>query len=190
MKEKVLLLLAVVAVGVLALSPLGKAQTPSLTVYGYTDQPYYKPGDTVTLKFWVYNDGSADLILYNVSIYYPWYNMIWGGNMTVQPSSSTVISANGGNWSDTVSFTVPNDGRATGGNVRINVVTDKITQSFYIPLNVASVPAYMVLQGTDQMIMLFWAIIVLMIICTVIIAAAILASAHRPRTKIPEAKVQ
>jgi hypothetical protein len=144
----------------------------------------------VTLKFWVYNGGPVDLILYNVSIYYPWYNTIWDGNMTVQPSSSTVISAHGGNWSDTISFIVPNDGRATGGNITIEVVTDKITSSSYIPLNVAGVPTYVVLQSVNEPTTLFLAVIVVMIICTAILAAVILVYGRRSRTKVPEADAQ
>jgi len=75
-----------------------KPRAPSLKVYGYTDQTCYKPGDTRTLKFYVYNNGNEDLILKNVTIIYPWYNSmgLWGGNETIIPSTSTVI-ATGGN---------------------------------------------------------------------------------------------
>lgn len=170
----------VLAAASLAFSPLCRAFA-SLAVYGYTDQTYYKPGDTGTLKFWVYNSGTDDLILKNVTLYYPWYNSqgLWGGNETITPSTSTVIAA-GGNWSGTSSFTVPNDGRAvTSGPISIIVVTDKTTQSSFISMSLASVPAYFTFQNMEQLLTWLMILVVIIVVCTLIIAGAIFLSVRR-----------
>jgi uncharacterized membrane protein len=184
MKERVLLLLLVLAAAALAFSPLCSA-VASLSVYGYTDQAFYRPGDTGTLKFWIYNDGTEDLILKNLTIYYPWYNPagLWGGNETIIPSTSTVIPA-GGNWNSTSSFTVPNDGRAPSGSnsIRITVNTDKVTRSSTISMSVTSVPFYFSLQNMGDLTTWLAALVVLMVICTLIIAAIILLSVRRRQT--------
>jgi hypothetical protein len=130
----------------------------------------------------VYNDGNEDLILKNVTIYYPWYNPVglWEGNVTITPSTSTVIAA-GGNWSGTSSFTVPNDGRVIAGSssIRINVVTDKTTRSSSISMSLASVPYYFSLQNMDQLLTTLMILVVVIVVCTLIIAGAIFLSVRR-----------
>lgn len=184
MKERVLLLFVVLAVTALAFSPLCNA-IASFTIYGYTDHAFYKPSDTGTLKFWIYNGGTEDLILKNVTIYYPWYNSagLWGGNDTIVPSIATVIPA-GGNWSGTDSFTVPNDGRVPSGSslIRISAVTDKTTSSSTIPLSVTSVPFYFSLQNMDQLTMWLTILVAVLVVCTLIIAAAVFFSIRGRQT--------
>jgi uncharacterized membrane protein len=181
LKERILILFVVLAAASLAFSPLCRALA-SLEIYGYTDQTYYRPGDTGTLKLWVYNDGNEDLILKNVTIYYPWYNPVglWEGNVTITPSTSTVIAA-GGNWSGTSSFTVPNDGRVIAGSssIRINVVTDKTTRSSSISMSLASVPYYFSLQNMDQLLTTLMILVAVIVVCTLIIAGAIFLSVRR-----------
>ncbi len=183
MKKRILMLLVVLAAVTLAFSPLCRAAA-SLEVYGYTDQVFYKPGDTGTLNFWIYNSGTVDLILDNVTIIYPWYSPVglWGGNQTIIPATSTVI-APGGNWSDTSSFTVPNDGRVigVGSSISITVVTDKTTQTSTIPISLLSVPFYFSLQNVDQLITWLMILVVIIVICTLIIAAAIFLSLRERR---------
>ena len=161
------------------------AESSSLTpaIYGYTNKPYYGPGDTGTLQFWVYNSGPENLTLENVTIYYPWYNPVglWGGNETIVPSTPTVIKP-GGNWNYTTSFTVPNDGRISSGNssISIYVVTDKTTGSSSMPI-IVSVPNYYSLQNMNQLLTLLIILIATIAICTLIIVAAILISARRQK---------
>jgi uncharacterized membrane protein len=193
MKKRVLLLFVVLAATALAFSPLCNA-IASLTIYGYTDQTFYRPGDTGTLKFWIYNDGTEDLILKNLTIQYPWYSPVglWGGNDTIIPSTATVIPP-GGNWSSTNSFTVPNDGRVPSGSssIRISAFTDKTTHSSTIPLSVTSVPFYFSLQNMDQLTMWLTILVALMVVCALIIAAAIFISVRtRQMTWRSEQKVQ
>jgi uncharacterized membrane protein len=181
LKERILILLVILAASSCAFLPLCRA-VASLEIYGYTEQSYYSPGDTGTLKFWVYNSGDEDLILNNITIYYPWYNPVglWEGNVTIIPSTATVIAA-GGNWSDTSSFTVPNDGRVLGGSssIRITVVTDKTTQSSSISMGLVSVPYSFTLQNMDQLSTGLTILVVMIVVCTLIIAAVIFLSLHR-----------
>jgi len=160
-----------------------ESSNPSPTVYGYTDRPYYGPGDAGTLKFWVYNAGTKDIILDNVTLYYPWYSAVglWGGNVTIVPSTSTVI-APGGNWSYTSSFTVPNDGRISSGNssISVYVVTNEATASSSIPISL-SVPYSYSLQNMDWLLTLLIILVAAIVICTLIIVASIFISARRPR---------
>jgi uncharacterized membrane protein len=183
LKKRILILFVVLASTSLMFLPLCRALA-SLTVYGYTDKTYYRLGDAGTLQFWVYNSGTEDLILKNITIYYPWYNPVglWGGNITITPSTSTVIGP-GGNWSDTSSFTVPNDGRISSGSssININVVTDKTTQSSQISLSLASTPFYFV-QNMDQLMTWLMILVAAIVVCTLIIVGAIFLSMRNLRT--------
>jgi hypothetical protein len=191
MKGKLLPLCLVLVVIALALSPLCHA-TPSVTILGYTDKPYYKPGETGTIKFWVYNDGTDDLILKNVTIYYPWdENGLWGTNQTITPQASTVITVLG-NWSSTATFTVPNDGRSPTSSVTsvtFNINTDKIVRTRQLPLTVANVPAYLAIENMSQLTMWVMLSAVFVLICGVIIVVAILATSRRFPTGSPESKL-
>lgn len=162
-------------------SSWGAESNASLTVYAYTNKPSYRPGDTGTLQLWVYNSGTVDLILDNVTIYYPWYSPVWGGNVTIVPSTSMVITP-GGNWNYTCSFTVPNDGRISSGSssISIDAVTDKTTGSSSIPISL-SVPYSYSLQNMDQLLTLLMILIVAIVICTLIIVAAMFIFARRPQ---------
>jgi hypothetical protein len=181
--KKILILFLVLASISLAFLPLCRAY-PSLTVYGYTDKVYYRPGDTGTLQFWVYNSGTDDLILKNVTIHYPWYSPVglWGGNVTITPSTSVVVVA-GGNWSDTSSFTVPNDGRVSAGtgSISVSVVTDTITRSSSIPMNLASTPLYFSLQDMDQLLTWLVILVIAVVACTLIIVGVIFLSVRTLR---------
>jgi hypothetical protein len=114
-----MLVLVSVALVAMAFSPFAHGFA-SLTIYGYNDKAQYKPGETGTLTFWIYNDGTDDLILKNVTIFYPWYSVIWGGNLTISGQDAVINPQ--GNWTTSLTFTIPNDGRATSGNIHINVV--------------------------------------------------------------------
>ena len=187
LKKEILIVFLVLAIATLAFLPLCKAQEYArVTVYGYTDKPYYKPGDTGTLLFWVYNSGTEDLILKNITIYYPWYSAVglWGGNVTIVAPTSTVI-APGKSWSSTSSFTVPNDGRisSVSGSIRIDVVTAETTGSGSIPMNIVSAPIYLSVQGMDQLLTWQMILVVVIVVCTLIIVAAMFLSLRRPRAR-------
>jgi hypothetical protein len=195
MKGRILLVFVVLAVAGLAFMPLSNA-VAGLTVYGYTDQSFYKPGDSGTLRFWVYNSGTVDLVLKNVSIYYPWYNPagLWAGNDTIIPPTSTALVVVGGNWSGTDSFTVPSDGRAPSGtsSIRIVVGTDEfISPAFTVSLTVTSVPSYFSLQNMGDLTLWLEALVALVVVAALIVAAAIfLALRMRRMPSKSEQKVQ
>jgi len=181
---KVKLIIIALALASLFFLPLCKAQYPNAHIYAYTDKPYYNVGDTVTLKFWIMNTGTEDLILDNVSLTYPWYDShVNFGNATIAPAN--IVIHQGGNWSDTFTFTVPNDGRATGGSIGIYAVLDKTTAGTSVDLNVLTVPTS--IEDTGTFLTWFIILVAIILICTLIIAAALFMSKHRTpvMTKLP-----
>jgi len=179
------LFLAVLAIATSALAPANCVA--NVKVYGYTDKPQYSAGETVTLKLWVYNHGPDEIVLKNVSIYYPWYAPVWGGNYSLT-GIDAVLSA-GKNWSLTKTFTVPTDGRAVGGDIEVEVsynigtTTYKVKEE--IPLEVIR-PYLRSLEGMEKLLTLVTLQSVLVIVCTIILAATIFLSVRRPKVVLEE----
>jgi uncharacterized membrane protein len=179
MGKKILVMLTVAAL--IALASISSTWAyASFSIYGYTDKPQYRPGEKGTLKIWVYNDGTEDLILKNMTLYYPWHNIVWGGNETLVPSADTVIAPKG-NYSTTTQFTIPNDGRAEGGLVTILVVTDKGTDDGQVTLNVANPPVSTAFENMDNLITLFSALVIITLIGIIGIVFTIYLTARRPK---------
>ncbi|MEM3725780.1 MAG: hypothetical protein QXK98_02830 [Candidatus Bathyarchaeia archaeon] len=183
MKEKVMLTFtaAVILALMLASASLTKA-APSLDIYGYVDKTYYKPGESGTLKFWIYNSSPDGAILKNVTIEYPWYSPVWGGNQTI--TIANVVISQGENYSATDTFKIPDDSRAVGGAIRFRVYYEFggniYSHQDSVPLSVV-VPYPAVLQDMDDLVTLFTILVVLTIVCTIILAATIFLSARRPQ---------
>jgi uncharacterized membrane protein len=158
-----------------------------IEIYGYTDKTQYMPGEKGTLKIWIYNEGTEDIILNNVTIEYPWHSYyIWEGNETITVNTAILI---GKNWTTTISFTIPTDGRAVGGNIRVTAVTDKVPSRFRnFSLAVANAPIYASLQDIDKIVTLFTVLVVLLIVCTVIIAATMFLTSRKPKVTWKEEK--
>lgn len=184
--EKKVLILVVLAVAAIALASPAKC-IANVRVYGYTDKPQYVAGETVTLKLWVYNHGPDEIVLKNVTIYCPWYAPVWGGNYSLT-GIDAVLSA-GKNWSLTKQFTVPTDGRALGGDIRIEVAYTIGTAAYRftdeIPLDVAR-PSLRSLESMDKLLTLVTIQAVLVIVCTIILAATIFLSVRRPKVVLEE----
>lgn len=182
LKERFLLRLTIIIAAMLIIAPLVNA-APTVSIYGYTDKTEYQPGSTGTLSFWVYNEGPDDIVLKNITIEYPWYGPLWGGNKTI--AAIDVALSSGKNWSSTDSFTIPTDGRATSGYIDITVVytfgTSTITRTQSIYLSVISSSAYTLFNDMDKIVTLFTVLVVLIIVCTIIIAATVFLSARRPQ---------
>jgi hypothetical protein len=180
LKGKLLIISVATILVALALAPLVSA---SPIIDGYTDKPQYKPGETVTLKFWIYNPDAQGIFLKNVTITYPWYNLLWDGNQTIK-YTTTVGLLEGQNRSETVTFTIPTDGRAEGGDIVIIVTYESsgsIIQAFGdVPLNVASVPYYSAFENMDRLLMLITVLVVLVILGAIIIAATIYLTMRKP----------
>jgi hypothetical protein len=179
LKRKLLLIFMAIAFSAIVFTAPANA-VASIEIYGYVDKPQYMPGDTGTLKIWVVNDGTEDVILKSVTIKYPWNVFyIWEGNETLKDINSAILK--GGNWSTTRTFIVPMDGRAKGGSITVDVVTSAVSDSKSISINVASAPAYESLQDMDKLVTLFTVLVVLLIVCTVIIAATMFLSTRKPQ---------
>ena len=157
-------------------------------VYGYTDKLQYSPGETVTLKIWVYNEGPDEIVLKNITIYVPWYSPIWGGDYTID-AKSTVLSK-GQNWTTTKTFTIPEDGRGYGGKIWVEGVytIGPVAYSFredpcslYVPP-----PSKISLVDMDKLLTLVTILAVLVIVCTIILAATIFLSVRRPKVVLEE----
>lgn len=173
-----------IAIGLFALTfALPVKAAASVDIYGYVDKTQYKPGETVTLNFYVYNGGPDEIVLKNVTIRYPWYSPIWGGEETIKNIDAVLSDEK--NWNDTQTFTVPDDGRATGFYIYLEctytIGTSVYTRSGNIPFTVVTAPSYGSIQGMDQLVTLFTVTAVLLIVCTVIIAATIFLSTHKPQ---------
>jgi hypothetical protein len=185
-KTSLPLFLAVLAIAASALADPARC-VANVKVYGYTDKPQYSAGETVTLKLWVYNHGPDEIVLKNVSIYYPWYAPVWGGNYSVT-GIDAVLSA-GKNWSLTKTFAVPTDGRAVNGDIEVEVsynigtTTYKVKEG--IPLEVIT-PGLRSLEGMDKLLTLVTLQSVLVIVCTIILAATIFLSVRRPKVVLEE----
>jgi uncharacterized membrane protein len=155
----------------------------SVDIYGYVDKTQYKPGETVTMNFYVYNGGPDEIVLKNVTIRYPWYSPIWGGEETIKNIDAVLSKEK--NWNDTQTFTIPDDGRATGFYIYLEgtytIGTSVYTRSGDIPINVATAPSYGSVQDMDKLVTLFTVMAVLLIVCTVIIAATIFLSTRKPQ---------
>jgi uncharacterized membrane protein len=160
-----------------------------IEIYGYTDKIQYMPGEKGTVKYWIHNEGTEEVILKNIIIEYPWHSLyVWEGNETIKEINTVILI--GGNWSATATFTIPSDGRAIGGYVRITVVTDKVSRSRNIPLNVANAPVYTAFQDMDKIVTLFTVLVVLLIVCTVIIAATMFLAGRKPQVTWTKEKTE
>lgn len=178
-KIKIFLTLVAIALFAAAFAaPVNAAAHISL--YGYVEKTQYMPGEKGTLKIWVYNDGSEDVILKKIVIEYPWHSLyIWEGNETMKDINVAILE--GGNWTTSRSFTVPNDGRAISGNIRVQVSTDEVSTTEFFGINVASAPYFFSLKDMEQLTTLMTILAVLTIVGIVVIAGTIFLSARRPQ---------
>jgi hypothetical protein len=148
------------------------------------------PGDKVTVTIFLYEGGTDTINLLNITINYPWYSILLGGNQTIIVPSAQAGIAQGKNWNFTASFTIPTDGRAASGSLGISYyyrvgsllyhdTAFFVPQSLYLHIN--SVPTYASVQNLDQLTTLLTVQTVLLIVSALIIAAAIFLSARRPK---------
>jgi hypothetical protein len=194
MKKTKLLFIAIVAAAIfITLYPLPAfAQPPArVNIYAWTDKTSYELGEKGKLTIVVRNDRTdVDLILYNVTIEYPWFAFTgekWEGNATITEGLPVTLTKNGGSKKFTVDFTVPTDGRALtsmyGASIEITVYVDKApyTYSHTASIYVKSMPILTSLENWDDMMTLFTIHVILMIVCTIIIASVVFLSTRRPR---------
>ncbi|MEM3579135.1 MAG: hypothetical protein QXL54_02795 [Candidatus Bathyarchaeia archaeon] len=187
--EKKILLPAVLAMLTVLVFMQPAECAATINVYGYVDKRQYSPGETVTLKLWVYNEGPDEVVLKNITIYVPWYSPMWGGDYTI--SAGNAVLGKGQNWTTTKTFTIPDDGRIyTGGSIKVEGVYTigsavytftRYPCSMYIPT-----PYEYALVNMDRLLTLITVQIVLVIVCTIILAATIFLSMRRPKVVLGE----
>lgn len=160
----------------------------TINVYGYTDKRKYSPGETVTLKLWVYNEGPDEVVLKNITFYVPWYSPVWGGNYTI--SAGNAVLGKGQNWTTTKTFTIPEDGRAYGGSIKVEGVYTIGSAAYTFtryPCSMDVPTAYEYsLANMDKLLTLITVQAVLVIVCTIILAATIFLSMRRPKVVLEE----
>lgn len=183
LKRKILTLL--LATGVLALifTPSVKA-TASFGIYGYTDKIQYEYGETGELKIWIINDGTDPLILHNITIRYPWNDILpWEGNDTMKEIDEAIsVKAN---RTFSFEFKVPDDRGVLSSplsysSIEVAVVTDKVDDTEHIPLIITNPPVNMEVQDMDNLVTLITVQIIIAIIAAIIIAAAVFLSGRKP----------
>lgn len=179
MKHKKLVLIAVI-LSVFLMAPIVYAQPPQkLTIW--TDKPDYAPGETGTLYFTFYNDGSTNLTIKKITIVFmnwrAYRNNQWEGNVTIEPSSPLEV-AGYGTYDNSTKFTVPTDGRAKTTDVEVKVQTTEFGEipQTYQSISVVQTPKYM-----EQIVFLLTIFVILVMVCTAIIAATIFLSSRRPQ---------
>jgi len=180
--------LFVLPFSVFLLVPLCQAGfTPGIVnTYLWVDKVQYRPGDTVTLYVTIVNAQSSSISVNKTIITCPWWMFIrdhWEGNYTF--NINKVVKADS-NYSTSMTFPVPNDGRAVqfgSSNTTINVSIE-INGAFTdhtVFINIAGPPVSTSVEGIDTMVLLMAVLIILIVVCTALIAAAIFLSARRPQ---------
>lgn len=202
MKSKYLAAIIVaMTVSPLLLMSLAYAPAPStVNIYAWTDKTYYDPGGSGTLTIVIRNDRTdTNLILENITITYPWFAYLgnkWDGNDTITPSPPFNLSKNGAKvYNTTVTFTVPNDGRASSlgiglvdsvvrsSEISIQVAVDKspFVYTDYVPLDLRSSPSYTSVQDMGTTNTLLAVLVVLLVVCTLIITATMFLTSRKPK---------
>lgn len=163
----------------------------TVNIYAWTDKIYYEPGEGGKLTIVIRNDRTdVDLILYNVTIRYPWFAYTgekWDGNDTINLSPLPTLEKNGGSKALTAEFTVPMDGRVTSlygpSSISITAYVDKLPYSYNgsATIYVKSTPFFISIENFDKFITLLTIQVVLLIVCAIIIAAVIFLSTRTPR---------
>jgi len=164
-----------------SLCVLGQA-LPKANIYGYVDKAQYLRGEEGTLKIWIVNEGTEDLILQNITVTYPWNAYLpWEGNDSLKKIGAVILIS--GNTTHEFDFTVPSDGRALSyGAIRVDVVTDEDEPTVNIPISIANPPMSFNLEDMDNLITLITVQIVVAIVAALIIAAAVFLTGRRPTT--------
>jgi hypothetical protein len=183
MKGKFGLLLALTLLLTFAVTLDVKAD-PSIHVYSYTNRIQYRPGDSGTINILVVNTASDVGIIKNVTIQYPWYIPGLGGNDTINNISQTLTLNQ--NWTSSVSFTIPTDGRVTNyagtTSAHVTVYYDysiantphSTSRSTDVGMNIVSAPMLFSVQELNMLTILLALVIIVMLASALIIAYAVM----------------
>lgn len=181
------ILLIIILFSAVLLIPSCKAgfQADEVNVYMWVDNTQYKPGETITLDFTIYNAAPSDIVIYQVNIETPWFMYVkdhWEGNQTI-PTNNKLLRT-GQVYFNYTTMQIPTDGRAFTGNSSSQIVmqakTNIGTFNSAIAIGMANPPVYSSVLENDTIILLLAVLTILIVICTALIAAAIFLSARKP----------
>lgn len=137
-----------------------------VTVYAWTDEALYRPGDQGTLYITVWNDEDRAITINKITVTFPWHGYIqdhWEGNVTISDINVTIASKEG-TYNEELAFTIPSDGRAYWSDkAQIKVDTDAETFSTITTIPIATPTTSPTSPTTENMIRY---LIIIVIICT------------------------
>jgi len=160
-----------------------------VTLFAWTGQVQYKPGETGKLYITVRNDlPDTDLIIKNITIIYTnWEGYVvdhWEGNVSFTDIDE-ICTRKGGVFNKEVEFTVPTDGRGVTTYAVITLTTDKLPPIIEsISINVVGPSAPITFTGLDTWMT---SLIVSVVVCTIILAIVVLLATRK--TRAPRALV-
>lgn len=177
-----------VIIALLAILCAHSVTAQAIRVHTWTNKLQYEPGGKGSLKISILNELDEYVIIYNITIEYPWFHYDaeqgeWVGNETIEGEPLATLTPKGGDYYHEEEFTVPNDGTATMRNEiaidiwtskgRLNGDTDLPVASFSVPTSIVDLNMWMT------------SLIVAVVVCTIILAIVILFATRR--TQAPRA---
>jgi hypothetical protein len=166
----------------------------NVNIYLWADKTQYKPGDTITLYYTIFNDKSSGITINEINITTPWFMKInnqWQGNQTITINKAIPSS---GSYNNHTTLTVPNDGRASFTSPYVSLSVTLRIDDTPIPrtvnVNIANPPIQTSVHEVDTIILLLAVLIILFVVCTAFIAAAIFLSARKPQETYPQTSSQ
>lgn len=184
-----------VVITLLAILCAQSVTAQNLIVHTWTDKLQYDPGEKGKLKISVLNELDDYVIIYNITIEYPWFHYDaekgeWVGNKTIEGEPLSTLTQKGGDFYHEEPFTIPSDGTAImqdGINIdiwtsegRISGDTDLQVAAFSVPMSIVDLNTWMI------------SLIAAVVVCTIILAIVVLFATRRtraPRALIPRARV-
>lgn len=178
-----MILLVLAMLSMIFMPPVGA----QIDVYMGLDKVQYEPGGQGTISITIRNTSVDPIEVKNVSIQFTGWMMYtadgWDelGNWTVVYSTPITVGSNKTVALDSISFTVPNDGRAESTYVNILIYTNKASPLYkqeYVRVIDPYTQSY--LRALDNIVMLLTVVAILAIVSAIIIAAAVFLSGRKP----------
>ena len=184
-----------VVIALLAILCAQSVTAQNLIVHTWTDKLQYAPGEKGKLKISVLNELDDYVIIYNITIEYPWFHYDaekgeWVGNETIEGEPLSTLTQKGGDFYHEEPFTIPSDGTAImqdrinidiwTSEGRISGDTDLQVAAFSVPMSIVDLNTWMT------------SLIAAVVVCTIILAIVVLFATRRtqaPRALIPRASV-
>jgi hypothetical protein len=190
-RKEILLITLLLASGLFI--PICKAgfEADEVNVYMWVDKTQYKPGETITLNFTIYNAAPSDIVIYKIKIETPWFMYTkdqWEGNQTLQTNNKLLRT--GQAYNNYTLIQIPTDGRAYTNDSSMEIImrteTNLGTLNNNITAGIANPLVYSSVREIDTVILLMAVLTILIVICTALIAASIFLSTRKPYNAAPE----